>query len=204
MVPRTHTYIEKLFRVLLKEVDSSTRGDDDYSDISCSGLLRVCTGLASDSKLLVFASVCIMLTLFLGVACVCTGLAVGISARNPHPQQDDLLAYTLFGFGLFTALVSALGCAGIFKMRREYISAYAWTLSIIMVVQVIFWAFLLRSIQWSKDHPSGSIMLMTFVLLLQFISVVASCCALPNLEVSQPEYEPLASPPLPMMQPSLI
>ena len=61
----------------------------------------------------------IFLTMLLGLTGVILGLIIGI---HPVVSEDyDLIAYVLFGFGLFTGLISVLGLIGILRRNREYI-----------------------------------------------------------------------------------
>jgi hypothetical protein len=55
----------------------------------------------------------------LGISGITLGLVIGLKADLD--TDEDLVAYILFGFGLFTLLVAILGLIGVWKRNREYL-----------------------------------------------------------------------------------
>jgi hypothetical protein len=61
----------------------------------------------------------IIFSKLLGIAGVSLGLVIGLKADLN--TDEDLVAYILFGFGLFTFLIACLGLVGMWKSNREYL-----------------------------------------------------------------------------------
>jgi len=121
------------------------------------------------------------------------GLAIGLKSNVTN--DGDLLAYILFGFGLFTSLISALGLAGVMKQNREYIRVYSGTMAVIFVVEVVVGTFLFRGVPFLKEHASSGLFAIILPIVIHLSSVLLACWVQNSLEDSG-DYEPLTSPSL--------
>lgn len=192
---KSNTGVDRVFNALLKEIDRFK--DEEPKEVSGWGILsffsRCQTNSAEWPKLRILLSALILLTLLLGLGGIALGLVIGIKASAT--SDGDLLAYIFFGFGLFTALISALGLAGVWNQNREFIRVYSGTLSVILVVEIMVGVFLFSGLSLIKSHMMDGVLLLTIPVVVQLVSVVFSCWVQTALEEgAEVIYEPITSP----------
>jgi hypothetical protein len=77
------------------------------------------------------------MSFLIGIAAVSLGVKVGLSRSISN--EGDLMAYILFGFGIFTLLVSGVGLAGLKKESREYLRVVCLIGCIVLKFLSVLW-----------------------------------------------------------------
>jgi vacuolar-type H+-ATPase subunit I/STV1 len=112
--------VDRIFSTLVREVERL--GDEE--EIETSSCPCVLLPFFSDDndegyKFRVILKILISATLMFGLISLVIGLRIGL--KSDLSNDGDLVAYILFGFGLFTTLVSSLGLVGAWKRNREFL-----------------------------------------------------------------------------------
>lgn len=186
--------IEKVFYELLKAIDHPD--GEDYRDMVVWNPFQLFSVLrmdSSSSSIVLMVKVVVAATLVLGLASFCVGLAIGMG-RNVS-GEGDLLAYVLFGFGLFTFLVSVMGGYGVLKRRKEFIRVYSGAIAVELVVEIVVGGYLIAEVKGLRDHFVAGLLCLLISAILQLCSVLA-CCLCQDILVDDQDsiYEPLTSP----------
>jgi len=129
---------DKIFALVLSEIDHWAQDEfREPSCLACCFLLNSSNGNSSFSKtkgLLVFL---MSMSFLIGIAAVSLGVKVGLSRSISN--EGDLMAYILFGFGIFTLLVSGVGLAGLKKESREYLRVVCLIGCIVLKFLSVLW-----------------------------------------------------------------
>jgi len=119
------------------------------------------------------ATVIVLLTMIFGVAAILFGIIVGVKTSS---HEGELLAYTLFGFGIVVFVVSVLGLIGVKQSSPEFLQVYCVSLTIILITQIVVWIILFTNLELFESYSLQATISSAVGAFIEVSAIILICC----------------------------
>ena len=179
--------VKEVFDILLDEIEQLSEPDNGYSIINSSKCLDYLCCInrnrpeyndnssfqISDTKRLEkWGKIFILFSCIYGFIAIIAGIII---ANSNNQTDTQLLAYIILGFGFIISLVSVLGWLGIKQTSQEFLKAYAISLFIIIITEIVAYVILYAEMSIFKDNLALATISTIIGVLIQIISVWIIC-----------------------------